>query len=55
MVDKESKETPNDEPVYERPHFFRDLAKVARRLRPDEAEKKKPKGRRPGGRSPGTT
>jgi hypothetical protein len=49
-VADEKPESPSEKPEpYERVDFIRDLKKVARRLRPDESEKKKPKGRRSSG------
>jgi hypothetical protein len=54
MSDKKPQGDQEAEP-YTRPDFLRDLGKASRPLGPDEQEKKKPKGRRSGGRSPRTT
>ena len=46
-------DTEQTEP-YQRSDFLRDLEKASRKLEPEEAEKKKAKGRRSSGRSPET-
>jgi len=46
MTDKKLESPSEKQDPYERTDFFRDLEKVARRLLPDESEKKKPKGKR---------